>query len=51
MHRLSGDPRQALRTLVESSWRLIADAGAVLEAAQDVEYSITREQWSGLGLT
>jgi TetR/AcrR family transcriptional regulator, mexCD-oprJ operon repressor len=33
---LTGDPRQALRTLVESSWRLIADAGAVLEAAQDV---------------
>jgi TetR/AcrR family transcriptional regulator, mexCD-oprJ operon repressor len=31
---LSGDPRQALRTLIESSWRLIADAGAVLEAAQ-----------------
>jgi TetR/AcrR family transcriptional regulator, mexCD-oprJ operon repressor len=33
---LSGDPRQALRTLIESSWRLIADAGAVLEAAQSV---------------
>ncbi|HZA85125.1 MAG TPA: TetR/AcrR family transcriptional regulator, partial [Actinomycetes bacterium] len=31
---LTGDPRQALRTLIESSWRLIADAGAVLEAAQ-----------------
>jgi TetR/AcrR family transcriptional repressor of mexCD-oprJ operon len=31
---LSGDPRQALRTLIESSWRLIVDAGAVLEAAQ-----------------
>jgi TetR/AcrR family transcriptional repressor of mexCD-oprJ operon len=31
---LSGDPREALRTLIESSWRLIADAGAVLEAAQ-----------------
>jgi TetR/AcrR family transcriptional regulator, mexCD-oprJ operon repressor len=31
---LSGDPRQALRTLIESSWRLIADASAVLEAAQ-----------------
>jgi TetR/AcrR family transcriptional repressor of mexCD-oprJ operon len=33
---LTGDPRQALRTLIESSWRLIADAGAVLEAAQAV---------------
>jgi len=33
---LTGDPRQALRTLIESSWRLIADAGAVLEAAQEV---------------
>jgi AcrR family transcriptional regulator len=31
---LGGDPRQALRTLIESSWRLIADASAVLEAAQ-----------------
>jgi TetR/AcrR family transcriptional regulator, mexCD-oprJ operon repressor len=31
---LSGDPREALRTLIESSWRLMADAGAVLEAAQ-----------------
>jgi TetR/AcrR family transcriptional regulator, mexCD-oprJ operon repressor len=31
---LSGDPREALRTLIESSWRLIADASAVLEAAQ-----------------
>jgi TetR/AcrR family transcriptional regulator, mexCD-oprJ operon repressor len=31
---LTGDPRQALRALIESSWRLIADAGAVLEAAQ-----------------
>jgi TetR/AcrR family transcriptional regulator, mexCD-oprJ operon repressor len=33
---LSGDPRQALATLVESSWRLIGDASAVLEAAQAV---------------
>jgi TetR/AcrR family transcriptional repressor of mexCD-oprJ operon len=33
---LSGDPRQALRTLIESSWRLSADASAVLEAAQAV---------------
>jgi TetR/AcrR family transcriptional regulator, mexCD-oprJ operon repressor len=31
---LSGDPRQALGTLIESSWRLIADADAVLQAAQ-----------------
>jgi TetR/AcrR family transcriptional regulator, mexCD-oprJ operon repressor len=31
---LGGDPRQALRRLIESSWRLIAEAGAVLEAAQ-----------------
>jgi TetR/AcrR family transcriptional regulator, mexCD-oprJ operon repressor len=31
---LTGDPRQALGTLIESSWRLIADASAVLEAAQ-----------------
>jgi TetR/AcrR family transcriptional regulator, mexCD-oprJ operon repressor len=33
---LTGDPRQALRTLIESSWRLIADADAVLQAAQSV---------------
>ena len=33
---LTGNPRQTLRTLIESSWRLIADAGAVLEAAQAV---------------
>jgi TetR/AcrR family transcriptional regulator, mexCD-oprJ operon repressor len=33
---LTGDPREALRTLVESSWRLIADADAVLQAAQSV---------------
>jgi TetR/AcrR family transcriptional repressor of mexCD-oprJ operon len=31
---LTGDPRQALRALIASSWRLIAEAGAVLEAAQ-----------------
>jgi TetR/AcrR family transcriptional regulator, mexCD-oprJ operon repressor len=31
---LAGDPREALRALIESSWRLMADAGAVLEAAQ-----------------
>jgi TetR/AcrR family transcriptional repressor of mexCD-oprJ operon len=31
---LTGDPRQALRTLIESSWRLIGDADAVLQAAQ-----------------
>jgi TetR/AcrR family transcriptional regulator, mexCD-oprJ operon repressor len=33
---LTGDPHQALRTLIESSWRLTATAGAVLEAAQAV---------------
>jgi TetR/AcrR family transcriptional repressor of mexCD-oprJ operon len=33
---LTGDPRDALRTLIESSWRLIADADAVLQAAQAV---------------
>jgi TetR/AcrR family transcriptional regulator, mexCD-oprJ operon repressor len=33
---LTGDPRHALRTLIESSWRLTATAGAVLEAAQAV---------------
>jgi AcrR family transcriptional regulator len=33
---LSGDPREALRTIVESSWRLMADADAVLQAAQSV---------------
>ena len=33
---LAGDPRQALRTLIESSWRLMADADAVLQAAQSV---------------
>jgi TetR/AcrR family transcriptional regulator, mexCD-oprJ operon repressor len=31
---LTGDPRQALGILIESSWRLIADA--VLQAAQSV---------------
>jgi TetR/AcrR family transcriptional repressor of mexCD-oprJ operon len=31
---LTGDPREALGTLIESSWQLIADADAVLEAAQ-----------------
>jgi AcrR family transcriptional regulator len=31
---LTGDPRGALRILIESSWRLIADASAVLEAAR-----------------
>lgn len=30
---LSGDPRAALRALIESSWLLIARAGTVLEAA------------------
>src|ERR671915_44721 len=29
---LTGDPRQALRTLIESSWRLIADADAALRS-------------------
>lgn len=33
---LTGDPLQALRTLIESSWRLTATASAVLEAAQAV---------------
>jgi TetR/AcrR family transcriptional regulator, mexCD-oprJ operon repressor len=33
---LTGDPREALRALIESSWRLIADADAVLQAAQSV---------------
>jgi TetR/AcrR family transcriptional repressor of mexCD-oprJ operon len=33
---LTGDPRETLRTLIESSWRLIADADAVLQAAQSV---------------
>jgi TetR/AcrR family transcriptional regulator, mexCD-oprJ operon repressor len=31
---LGGDPRRALGALIESSWRLIADASAVLEVAQ-----------------
>jgi TetR/AcrR family transcriptional repressor of mexCD-oprJ operon len=31
---LSGDPREALRTLIESGWLLTAQAGAILEAAQ-----------------
>ncbi|MGH3041035.1 MAG: TetR/AcrR family transcriptional regulator [Gaiellaceae bacterium] len=31
---LTGDPREALRTLVESSWLLMAQSSAVLEAAQ-----------------
>ena len=33
---LSGDPVEALRSLVASSWRLTAQASAVLEAAQEV---------------
>jgi AcrR family transcriptional regulator len=33
---LTGDPREALRCLIESSWRLIVDADAVLQAAQSV---------------
>jgi TetR/AcrR family transcriptional regulator, mexCD-oprJ operon repressor len=31
---LTGDPREALRTLIESGWLLMAEASAVLEAAQ-----------------
>jgi TetR/AcrR family transcriptional regulator, mexCD-oprJ operon repressor len=31
---LTGDPREALRTLIESSWLLMTQASAVLEAAQ-----------------
>jgi AcrR family transcriptional regulator len=31
---LTGDPREALRTLIESGWLLMAQASAVLEAAQ-----------------
>ena len=31
---LRGDPREALRALIESSWLLIVQASAVLEAAQ-----------------
>ncbi|MEW2066815.1 TetR/AcrR family transcriptional regulator [Streptomyces sp. NPDC007346] len=31
---LTGDPREALRRLIESSWLLIAQSSAVLEAAQ-----------------
>ena len=31
---LSGDPREALRALIESGWLLTAQAGAVLEAAR-----------------
>ena len=33
---LTGHPHQALRTLIESSWRLTATASAVLEATQAV---------------
>ncbi len=33
---LTGDPREALRTLIESSWLLMAQSSAVLEAAQAV---------------
>ena len=33
---LTGDPVDALRSLIESSWRLMAQASAVLEAAQVV---------------
>jgi TetR/AcrR family transcriptional repressor of mexCD-oprJ operon len=31
---LSGDPREALRALIESGWLLMAQAGAVLDAAR-----------------
>ena len=31
---LTGDPREALRTLIVSGWLLMTEAGAVLEAAQ-----------------
>jgi TetR/AcrR family transcriptional repressor of mexCD-oprJ operon len=31
---LSGEPREALRTLIESGWLLMAQAGAVLDAAR-----------------
>jgi TetR/AcrR family transcriptional repressor of mexCD-oprJ operon len=31
---LTGDPREALRTLIEAGWLLMAQASAVLEAAQ-----------------
>jgi TetR/AcrR family transcriptional regulator, mexCD-oprJ operon repressor len=31
---LTGDPREALRTMIEAGWLLMAQAGAVLEAAQ-----------------
>ncbi len=31
---LTGDPREALRALIESGWLLMAEASAVLEAAQ-----------------
>lgn len=31
---LSGDPRSALQALIESSWMLIGQAGAIVEAAQ-----------------
>ena len=31
---LTGDPREALRILIESGWLLMAEASAVLEAAQ-----------------
>jgi TetR/AcrR family transcriptional regulator, mexCD-oprJ operon repressor len=33
---LSGDPRQALARLVESSWRIVDRSRALLQAAQDV---------------
>ena len=33
---LRGDPREALRTLIESSWLLMAQSSAILEAAQAV---------------
>ncbi|MFJ9034490.1 TetR/AcrR family transcriptional regulator [Streptomyces sp. NPDC102274] len=33
---LTGDPREALRALIESSWLLIAQSSAVLQAAQTI---------------
>ena len=41
---LTGDPREALRVLIESSWLLMAQASAVLEAAQAARPRVAPER-------
>ena len=41
---LTGDPREALRVPIESSWLLMAQASAVLEAAQAARPRVAPER-------